>query len=608
MKTAPTRRSSSRRSSCTIASIVCGAPRASKTERGVESAGGAIIIPSRTAAHVLGQIAAYLELKGENAFKIRAYEGAARGVLALGVDDLAPLYESGELGKVRGLGPATLAVLRDLIETGESTYLEQLRETMPSGLLEMLRVPGMTAQRIHKVYDELQIQTVEELEAAARDGRLATIPKWGPKTAEKILEGIARMRAQGSLRLYHHAMIEANALLAAVRSHPDVERAELAGALRRRMEIAASVDIVAACRRDPVGVAQSFKRISGVSGTTGDGASVSIDFADGAHLELHCVTPELFTVAWWRITGNDEHVAQVQPLLAKKLASLAAKPFADEQELYASIGLDYIEPELREGMGEVDAATRHTLPTPIEYSDIRGALHCHTVYSDGRHTLADMARAAQQRGWSYLGITDHSEAAFYASGLSRDRVRRQFDEIDEINATLENFRVLKGIEADILADGQLDYGDGMLDEFDFVVASIHGRFSMDGAKMTDRVLRALDDPHLTILGHPTGRLLLSREPYALDLEAVFAKARAVGAAVELNADPKRLDLDWRHLRRAKELGVTVAIGPDAHSTTSLDNVRMGVGLARKAWLERADVLNTRTADDVLAFARARRAH
>jgi DNA polymerase (family 10) len=557
-------------------------------------------------AHVLSQIAAYLELKGENKFKIRAYEGAARGLLALSVDDVAPLYDSGELGKVRGLGPATLAVVRDLIETGESTYLEQLRESMPAGMLDMLRVPGMSPQRIHKVYDELQIQSVEELEAAAHDGRLTKIPKWGPKTAEKILAGIAAMRARGSSRLYQHAMIEANALLQAVRSHPDVERAELGGALRRRLEVADRVDIVASCTRDPVAVAQSFTRIAGVSKASGKGASVSIDFVDGVHLELHCVTPELFTAAWWRVTGNDDHVAEVASLLAGRQASLAARPFADEPEFYAAAGLDYIEPELREGLGEVAAAKAHTLPALVEYADIRGALHCHTVYSDGRHSIGDMAHAARTRGWSYLGITDHSEAAFYANGLSRDRVRHQQDEIDELNAAFDDFRILKGIEADILADGRLDYGDAVLDDFDFVVASVHGRFAMDGAKMTERVLRALDDPHLTILGHPTGRLLLSREPYALDLEAVFEKAKEVGAAVELNADPKRLDLDWRHLRRAKELGVTVAIGPDAHSTTSLENVRNGVGFARKAWLERADILNTRTADDVLAFARARR--
>jgi DNA polymerase (family 10) len=565
-------------------------------------------VDSRTAGHVLGQIAAYLELKGENAFKVRAYQGAARGVLALSADDIAPLYHSGELGKVRGLGPATLAVIGDLVETGESSYLEQLRTSMPEGLLDMLRVPGLTPQRIRAVHESLEIDSVEALEAAARDGRLAALPKWGPKTAEKILAGIATMRAQGSLRLYPQALLEATSLLTAVRDHPDVERAELAGVLRRRAEVVGATEIVAACRRDPVAVAQSFTRVPGVRSATGAGASVSIDYVDGAHLELHCVTPELFTVAWWRVTGNEAHVAAVQTRLAGTQTSLAARPFATEAELYDAVGLDFIEPELREGMGEVDAAASHTLPTLIRDSDIRGVLHTHTVYSDGRHTIADMARGARERGWSYIGITDHSEAAFYASGLSRDRVRRQHAEIDELNASFDDFRILKGIEADILADGQLDYGDALLDAFDFVVASVHGRFAMDRTRMTDRLLRALDDPHLTILGHPTGRLLLSRDPYPFDLDAVLEKARAVGAAVELNCDPKRLDLDWRHLRRARDLGVTVAIGPDAHSVTSLDNMRYGVTFARKAWVSPADVLNARDAASVLAFARARRSH
>ena len=561
---------------------------------------------SRTAAHVLAQIAAYLELKGENTFKIRAYEGASRGLLTLNADDLRPLYENGEIGRVRGLGPATLAVVRDLLETGESSYLEQLRESMPEGLLEMLRVPGMTPQRIHKVYETLGIETVEELETAARDGRLTTIPKWGPKTAQKILAGIATMRAQGSRRLYHHALAEAVALLEAVRSHPDVARAELAGELRRHAETAASVDIVASCRGNPAAVAQSFARLSGVRAARGAGASVSIDFVDGAHLELHCVTPELFIAAWWRVTGNDDHVAQVAARLAATHASLAAHPFADEAELYRAAGLDFVAPELREGLGEVDAAAAGRLPRLIEYADIRGALHAHSLYSDGKTSIADLARAAQARGWSYLGITDHSQSAFYAGGLSREQVRQQLGEIDELNATLDGFRVLKGIEADILADGRLDYDDALLDEFEFVVGSIHSRFSQDGPKITERVLRALDDPRLTILGHPSGRLLLAREPYALDVEAVLVKAKAVGAAVELNADPRRLDLDWRHLRRARELGVTVAIGPDAHSVNGLDNVKVGVGIARKAWLGAADVLNARAADEVLAFARARR--
>jgi DNA polymerase (family X) len=571
---------------------------------------------SRTAAHVLSQIAAYLELKGESSFKCRAYAGAAQGLLALGADDLGPLYRSGELSAIRGLGPATLAVVRDLIETGESRYLEQLRESTPEGLLDMLDVPGLSPLKIHQIHEGLGIESVEELEAAANDGRLGTLPKFGPKTIAKILKGIASAREHGPLQLYHHARVEAQRLLASVTSHPDVVRAEVAGAIRRRAEVASRIDIVAACGRDPTDVAQSFTRLPGVESAEGDGPFVSIRFVDGAELELHCVDPGRFALALWRATGTTAHVDAVRAALASNRVTIDDDRMRDgrgavvaapgESAIYDAASLAFVEPELREGLGEVDAARRGTLPILVSMSDIRGVLHCHSHYSDGKASIGEMAQAARERSWSYIGITDHSQAAFFAGGLSREAVRAQHDEIDELNSTLDDFRVLKGIEADILAGGQLDYGDELLDEFDFVVGAIHSRFSMDRTAMTDRVLRALDDPRLTILAHPTGRLLLSREPYAIDLGAVLEKAAALGVAVELNADPRRLDLDWRHLHAAKRLGVTVAIGPDAHSTRGLDNMEVGVGIARKGWLERGDVLNARSAADVVAFARARR--
>jgi DNA polymerase (family 10) len=487
---------------------------------------------------------------------------------------------------------------------------------MAEGLLEMLDVPGLTPDKIRKIHDGLGIETLEELEVAAQDGRLAALPRFGPKTAERILKGIAFLRGRGALRLYHHALVEANQLLAMVRSHPDVERAEIAGAVRRRVEVAGAVDIVASCRQSPVAVAQSFTRVPGVKASDGHAGTVAIRYVDGGHLDLHCVEPQQFGVAFWRATGSKEHVADVQQRLASKGFHLDNEtlrdadgrvvPAPDEPTVYRAAGLAYIEPELREGLGEADAAVRNALPSLIEPADIRGVLHCHSHYSDGKASVADMARAARERGWSYIGISDHSQAAFYANGLSRDQILAQHEEIDELNATLSDVRVLKGIEADILADGRLDYDDDILDRFDYVIGSIHSRFAMNRAAMTERVLKALDDPRLTILAHPTGRLLLSREPYDLDLDAVLERAREVGAAVELNADPHRLDLDWRHLRRAKALRLSVSIGPDAHSIHGLDVMELGVGIARKAWLEPHDVLNTRTADEVLAFARRRR--
>jgi len=571
---------------------------------------------SRTAAHVLRRIAAYLELKGENRFKTRAYLGAAKGLLALGADDLKPLYDAGQLASVRGLGPATLAVVHDLVETGESRYLEQLRESMPEGLLEMLDLPALTPAKIRLIHQELGIETVEELEAAARDGRLAKLPKFGPKTAEKILNGISTARDRGAMRLYYHMIVDAKQLLASVESHPRVKRAALAGTLRRRLEVAEEIEIVAACDGDPVDVAQSWTRLPGVRHAEGKGASVSIRFVDGAHLRLHCVRPAQFGAALWLATGNTDHVRGVVERLTARGVAAAADGFstadgrslalAEEAAVYDAAGIAFVEPELREGLGEIEAAARGALPSLIAATDIRGALHCHSNYSDGKATIAEMATAARERGWSYIGITDHSQSAFYAGGLSRERVLAQLDEIEELNEASDGFRILKGIEADILADGRLDYSDDILDRFDFVVGSIHSRFSMDRASMTHRILSALDDPRLTILAHPTGRLLLSRAPYDVDLDAIFDKALQVGVAIELNADPHRLDLDWRDLRRAKSMGIAVEIGPDAHSTAGLGYMEIGVGIARKAWLEPTDILNAWPVEDVFAFARARR--
>jgi DNA polymerase (family 10) len=391
----------------------------------------------------------------------------------------------------------------------------------------------------------------------------------------------------------------------------------VAGSIRRHNEVVADIDIVASCSADPQAVAESFGRSPGVMKATmaDEPGSVRLQFIDGTQVDLYCASQADYAVALWRATGNSAHVQELEALAQKKgfeiksnhLVKRGGKrvPAASEDALFAALDLQPIPPEMREAMGEIEASGRKELPDLVVFDDLRGALHCHTDYSDGSATLEEMANAAQELGWSYIGISDHSESAFYAGGLKRDKVARQHAEIDRLNSRMKGFRILKGIEADILADGRLDYDSDFLDRFDYVIGSIHSRFSMDGDTMTKRVLAAMDDPHLTILAHPTGRLLLSREPYPLDIPAVLEKAAQVGVAVELNADPHRLDLDWRYCRDAKELGVTIEIGPDAHSTAGLENVHFGIGLARKAWLEAREILNTASADDVIAFARKR---
>ena len=514
------------------------------------------------------------------------------------------------------MAPGVLGVLRDLGRTGDSEYLDLLRVTTPEGLLEMLRVPGLGTSRIHRIHHGLGVETLAALELAARDGRLAALPGFGDRTASKIMRGIALLRESSDLQLNSLADAEARRLLAGISRVPGVSRAAIAGSLRRRCELVRDIDVVVGCDADPTTVASTLAHLPGVRQVIGGGAAtLALRFDNGARVDLYCVEDGRWPMALWRTTGSHEHVAAIERLARRRGLDLSGdeirgsdgRPSSPETEaaVYDAVGLPWIAPELREDRGELDAALAHQLPPLLEASDIRGVLHCHSDYSDGTATIEEMALAARARGWSYLGISDHSQSAFYAGGLDADAITRQHDEIDDVNARLDGFRVLKGIEADILANGRVDYGDELLDGFDYVIGSVHSRFGLGEPAMTERLLRALEDPHLTILGHPTGRLLLTREAYAFDIPAVLARAGELGVAVELNCDPHRLDLDWRWLRRARECGVLIAIGPDAHSAAGLDHVDLGIGIARKGWLTRGDVLNTRDADAVLTFARCR---
>lgn len=575
------------------------------------------MLSPRAAADVLAEIATLLELRGESRATTRGFESAARALHVLAVDDITHLLREGDLESLGGVGPAALEVLRDVADSGDSQFLEQLRENTPEGLLEMLRVPGLGTAKIHRIHEGLGIESLHELEQAARDGRLASLPRFGARTADKVLRGIAALRESGARVLYPHAALDAERLLDAVRAHTGVVRADIAGSLRRRCETIGDIDIVAATRVAPALVAAAFAHGRGVREVVGGGGpALTIRYDDGTRLDLRCVNEDRFALALWWATGSPAHCAQVVAAAAARGVSIgtdavrdargATIPVGDESALYAAAGLPVIAPELREALGEVEAATRRALPALLVLGDVRGVLHCHSHYSDGAATIAELAEAARARGWEYLGVSDHSQSAFYAGGLSRDAILRQHDEIDAVNARMPDFRVLKGIEADILPCGRVDYDAALLDRFDYVIASVHSRFGMNEAQMTERVLKAMDDPHVTIVGHPTGRLLLTREAYAINVPAMLQRAGEAGVAIELNADPHRLDLDWRHLRDARARGALVEIGPDAHSVAGLDHVTLGVGIARKGWLAARDVLNARDVAGVLAFAAARR--
>lgn len=571
---------------------------------------------SRTAAHVLNQIGSLLELTGAPRFNARAYQKAGRAILALGADDLAPLIKSGELKKTPNVGPATIAVIEDLLENGESSLLARLSEETPRGLIQMARVPGLGIAKVRLIHSELGVETLEELEQAARDGRLAKIKGFGPKTAERVLAGIEFARDSGRRSLYHRGLMEATVLRDGVRKHPDVIDAFIAGTVRRHLEVIGDIDIVAVCKADPSAVARSFADQAAVKEAIENGPRVSIRYVDDTRMDLWCTTREEAAVTLWRATGSANHLVELASyagargytLEESRLIDPKGKPVrvGSEAAFFEALALDLIPPELREGTGEIEAAASESLPDLITSDDIKGALHCHSTWSDGGASIEEMAEAARARGWKYIGITDHSQAAFYAGGMKRDEILRQHEEIDELNAARKGFRILKGIECDILPSGQLDYGDDTLDLFDYVIGSVHSQFKMGEREMTARVLAAMDDPHLTILGHATGRLLLSRQPYEIDIDAVMEKAVESGTVLELNCDPHRMDLDWRYIRDAKEKGITIEIGPDAHSEIELDNVESGVGMARKAWLTKDDVLNARSAAQVLKVAANKR--
>lgn len=551
-------------------------------------------------ARTLDETAALMELTGGNPFRRRAYSNAARIVSRLD-EPVVALLEQGSLTDVPGIGAGLEAQIRSLVETGSFDLRDELLSAIPPRLPELLHIQGLGTKKIRQLWDELGITSMDELEAAATEGRLAQVHGFGKKMQERILHGIELHRRYHARRRYAPTLMTVARIVQRLRNVEGIARAELSGELRRKMETVARAEVIVAT--------DDTRRLADVlaewltappAPVEGDGIRFRGELADGLPLDVLCVRPERFGTAWWRQTGAGAHVR------AFEAAFGAPEDLPEEERIYERAGLPFIEPELREGQGELDAARRGALPALISVADLRGSLHNHTTFSDGRNTLREMADAARAMGLSYFGICDHSRSLTIASGLSIDEVRRQQDEIRTLNEHYAAsgdapFRIFSGTECDILADGTLDYPDDVLASFDFVVASIHSAFRMTEDQATERVLRAVENPYTSILGHATGRLLLAREGYPLDHERVIAACAAHGVAIELNANPRRLDMDWRWLRTATEQGVFIAINPDAHSTEELYNVQWGVAVARKGWLTAAHCLNALPLDDVAAW-------
>lgn len=569
----------------------------------------------KAVAQVLEQIGSFLELKGENTFRVRAFRSAAKAIGALPAE-LTDALADGTLAATKGVGPATLQIVQELMTSGRSSVLEDLREQVPPGLVEMLEISGLGVAKIRQIHEALDIDSLPDLEAAARDGRLARLPRFGQKTAENILKGIAFLRQASTFKLAHHAAEEAEGLRRALAALPGVLDAVVAGDVRRHAEVVREIIVVLVADVAPADIFRRIGQLPGVHEFSGqDERRVTIRVSGGSQAQVIVTTPKNVGAVLVQATGSDAHLAKLSGHAKERGFNLDGAALwkgstfvatADERSFYAALDLADIPPELREGGEEIEAAGANRLPALLEQGDLRGFLHCHTTASDGSNSVEELALACREAGYAWMGITDHSKAAAYAGGLNAEDLLRQVEEIDAVNAKGLGIRVLKGIEADILVDGALDFEDAVLAQLDFVIGSIHSRFGLGRDEMTARMLAAMDNPHLTIIGHPTGRLLLSRDPYPINLGAVLEKAGRTGVAIEINADPHRLDLDWRYLRQARDLGVAIAIGADAHSLAGLRNVEYGVRVARKGWLSREDVLNARPVEGFLAHVAKRR--
>ena len=552
----------------------------------------------------LREIGTILELNGENPFKCRAYLNAAR-TLETSPTDLTELVRTDRLGELPGIGDALREKITTLVNTGKLPYLEELRTTIPSGLLSLLDLPGLGPKKLRILRDQLKIESIEALTKACQDGRLASLDGFGEKTATNLLDSIQRRATYSKLHRLGTALPAAQALLNHLRECPSVSQAEIAGSLRRGKEIVKDLDLIASSNK-PKEVMKAFISAPNVEKVIAHGETKSsVILAGGIPCDLRVVPPEVWPTALAHFTGSKEHnIALRQRAIDRGLhlsewgllkgKSKTPLKLKDEKDLHKALGLAFIPPELREDSGEIAAAEKDELPDLLTRDQIRGCLHNHTLASDGQDTLAAMAQAAAELGLEWLGIADHSKSSFQANGLDVKRLEKQIEEIQSLNSKKPKCTLLSGTECDILKGGNLDFPDSLLKELDYVVASVHSGFTSDEKEMTDRILRAIENPHVTCLGHLTGRLLLEREAYPVNIPKILDAAAANGTWIELNANPWRLDLDWRWWHKARDLGILCCINPDAHKTSHLRFLDFGVTLARKGWLRAQDVVNTRT--------------
>jgi DNA polymerase (family 10) len=573
-------------------------------------------------AGILAEIGTLLELQGENPFRCQAYHKASRAIQQI-AGSVTDLIAAGKLNEIEGIGQTLRDKITLLVTTGKLPFYDDLREKTPPGLVHMLRLPSIGPKKVKALYDQLGIDSMEKLKAACDNGQVAALKGFGTKTQQKILEGIAFLGNAGQRVRLDQAFALAESVLASLRESPHIIRMEICGSLRRRKETIEDIDILVSSK-NPAAVMERFVTLPGISQVIAHGETKSSVIVDRStykdrrivmNADLRVVQDEQFPFALNYFTGSKEHNvalrarAQQSGLKLNEYELAGAKgpvPCHEEADIYRALDLDSIPPEMREQTGEIEAAAEHRLPQLIDGADLAGTFHCHTNWSDGRASLEEMIEAARHLGLQYFGIADHSQSLAVANGLTPERVLQQQKEIDALNSRFPEMRIFKGTECDILPDGRLDFPDEVLASFDYVVASVHTHFNLSEEEMTRRILRAVSHPHVTMLGHATGRLLLRREGYKVNMEAVLEAAAKYGTLIEINAHPMRLDIDWLLCKRAKALGVKMVINPDAHGTQEIANIRFGVEVARRGWLEKKDIFNTQSAAAVADELEAKR--
>ncbi len=558
---------------------------------------------------ILKEISVLLELKDENSFRIRAYQNAARSLEASDID-LSGYLNIKDLTCIKGIGAHIAEKIKELVDTGKLKFYEDLKKSNPPGLTEMLGIPTLGPKKIKYLFDNLGISNIGELECACIENRLIDLPNFGEKTQGNILKGIGILKKFQDKFLFSEIIEEANAIHRKIQDFKYVKRSSLAGSVRRKKETIKDIDIVAGTDNSS-GVMDFFIGIKEAKDIIARGETKSsIRLESGINVDIRTVDDFQYPYALHHFTGSKEHNTAMRTAAKKENIKMNEYGLfkngklikcSDEQDIFNFFSMDWIPPELRENYGEIEAARNGTLPKLIEEKDLKGIFHIHTTYSDGNVDIEHICSHLQKMGFEYAGISEHSKTAAYAGGLKEKDIDRYLDEIERLNRNYSDFKIFKGIESDILPDGNLDYSDQILSRFDFVIAAIHSNFNLNEEQMTARIIKAIENKFTTMVAHPTGRLLLARDPYKVDIIRIINAAAENNVDLELNASPYRLDLDWRMCKYAKEKGLKVFINPDAHNIKNLYDYLFGINIARKGWLEKDDVPNTLTAKGIETY-------